>query len=307
MYLPHIRGCLLNSLNKIILFFIVNLVLLLGTVTACLASKNPEVVVSILPQKFFVEQISGDLINVTVMVPPGANPATYEPKPRQMTRLSRASLYFAIGVPFERAWLKRFKSANPNLIIVETWRGIERYPITYSRHLSHKTRKAVSLDPHIWLSPPLVLIQARNILTALCAKYPKWSETFKTNFSSFAKRIIQVDLSIMKILGTEHSVSPRPFVAFHPSWGYFARAYNLRQIAIEQEGKEPKPSQLLKLIKDIKALAVKVILIQPQFSQKSAKIIAEATGARLVEADPLALEWDENLLNVAKGIKEGWR
>ncbi len=266
-----------------------------------------QVAVSILPQKYFVEQIAGELVRVTVMVPPGANPATYEPRPSQMQELSKAQAYFAIGVPFERTWLKRFKAANPKMMVVDTARDIRLYPISSNGKRAQMVSREIP-DPHVWLAPALVLLQARNILNALVSLYPKHATVFRKRYRDFCFRLIELDLSLMDILetGQKKKGRSRAFMVFHPSWGYFARAYGLKQVPIEQEGKEPKPSQLFDLIKSVSKLGIKVILVQPQFSQKAARVISEATGARIVKADPLAYRWDKNLLEVAKTLREGW-
>ena len=85
-----------------------------------------EVFVSIVPQKYFLERIGGESVKVSVMVQPGANPATYEPKPRQMVALTKAKAYFAIGVPFEAAWLNRISAVNPRMMVIQTEEGIEK-------------------------------------------------------------------------------------------------------------------------------------------------------------------------------------
>lgn len=95
-------------------------------------AKKPVVFVSILPQKYFVEQIAGDTVDVEVMVMPGASPATYEPRPRQMAMLAKADVYLAIGVPFERTWLPRIKATNPNLTIVHLDKKLRKLPMAAS-------------------------------------------------------------------------------------------------------------------------------------------------------------------------------
>lgn len=269
------------------------------------AGTSGRVVVSILPQKYFVEQIAGRHVQVTVMVPPGANPAIYEPRPSEMQAVSGARIYFSIGVPFERAWLPRFKTANPAMTIVDTRKGIKLYPVSKYGNGGRTGRKGI-LDPHIWLSPPLVITLARNMLVALIRVYPGYADDFRKNYRDFCSRVANLDISIMKILGTGLPKGVKThgaFMVFHPSWGYFARAYGLKQISIEQEGKEPKPSQLVELIKTARKLGIRVILVQPQFSIKAARIVARATGARIIVADPLSYNWDRNLLQVARMLR----
>ncbi len=274
------------------------------------APEKLQVVVSILPQKFFVEKIGGDKVNVSVMVAPGANPATYEPKPRQMAKLSMAKIYFAIGVPFERVWLKRFKDTNPGLSIILTQEGIKLLPMSRSLPSDRRAGPASTgiMDPHIWLSPPLVMLQARNILDALVNAQPESMSYFQDRYASFINLVVSTDIKIMNIFNPGHKrIQQDAFMVYHPCWGYFAKAYGLKQIPIEEEGKEPKPAHLVKLVRMARESNISAILIQPQYSQKSAVAIADSIGATLIPADPLAYEWDKNLLFVARKIKENLR
>ena len=135
------------------------------------AAKKLTVFVSIAPQKYFVRQIGGEGVDVHIMVPAGASPATYEPRPRQMAALAKTPIYFAIGVPFEKSWLKKIVAANPNMQVVHTDHGIQKIPMSAHHHeAEHQPEKDDreqhgEPDPHIWLSPALVLIQARAMRT----------------------------------------------------------------------------------------------------------------------------------------------
>jgi len=91
-------------------------------------------------------------------------------------------------------------------------------------------------------------------------------------------------------------------MVYHPSWGYFARTYGLNQIPIELEGKEPSPKELTQLIKLAKKNSVQAIFIQPQFSQKSARALAQSIGAEVLTANPLAEDWAENLRRTAEAF-----
>jgi zinc transport system substrate-binding protein len=259
------------------------------------------VMVSISPQKYFVQQICKDLVNVEVMVPSGANPATYEPKPRQMAAISKTRLYFSIGVPFENAWLKKIAAANPDMAVVPTEQGIQKLPMDVGHHhAGEKPHEHGVLDPHIWLSPPLVAIQARTILNAVQAADPDHRTVYESNFKAFMVQVSNLDAELKRMFS--HDTGQR-FMVFHPSWGYFARAYGLKQVPIEVEGKEPKPAQLKELIEHARKDGIQVIFVQPQFSTRSAKVIAGEIGAQIVIADPLAEDWAENLRAVARKFK----
>ncbi|MEA3232352.1 MAG: zinc ABC transporter substrate-binding protein [Thermodesulfobacteriota bacterium] len=273
---------------------------ILHPVSAFSADKL-TVFVSILPQKYFVQQIGKDFVDVHVMVLPGASPATYEPKPRQMTTLSRADIYFSIGVPFEKAWLQKIVAATPEMKLIPIDRGIKKIsmmPVHEDEKKDHHDHGA--LDPHIWLSPPLVKKQARTILEALIEVDPDKALEYQSNYDVFIFEIDRLDMELKNIFADRQGLK---FMVFHPSWGYFARTYGLMQVPIEIEGKDPKPAQLKKLIETARAQHIKVVFVQPQFSSRSARQIAREIGGQVVTADSLALNWSENLEEVAGKIK----
>jgi len=257
-----------------------------------------DVVVSILPQKTFVEKVAGDLVDVTVMVAPGASPAVYEPKPSQMKKITKAQIYFSIGVPFEKAWLPRFKAQNPSMLLFDTAKGIKKLSMQEHHH-NHHHHSSSTLDPHIWLSPSLVKIQAKNIADALKKIDPNHKTVYENNLNKFEQEIDELNRRLFKIL---KPCQGKAMMVFHPSWGYFAKEYGLEQIPIEVEGKEPKSKELVKIIHEAKEEGVKTVFVQPQFSKRTAKVIADSIGAEIVEADPVAPNWAENLIQIAKNI-----
>jgi zinc transport system substrate-binding protein len=273
----------------------------------CFAQEAParplRVFVSILPQKYFVEQIGGDLVDVAVMVEPGASPHTYEPKPKQMVALAKTAIYFAIGVPFEATWLEKIAATNPNMLVVHTEADIKKIPMRGHHHQGPELEQDHHgiKDPHVWLSPPLVMIQARNILQALLRVDPAYGSVYEKNYNSFMKELVVLDAEIRAAL--EGKGQDVEFMVFHPAWGYFAQAYGIEQVAIEIEGKQPKPAELLYLIQYAKERGIKVIFAQPQFSWQVAQTIAKSIDGQIVFVDPLAAQWDTNLRQVASRFK----
>ena len=272
--------------------------------TGALAEPVP-VFVSILPQKYFLQQIGGDRVAVQVMVQPGASPHAYEPKPRQMAALAGTRAYFAIGVSFESAWLGRISAANPDMRIVRTDEGIEKIAMSDPHGRGGHSGEAHSredhhhhggLDPHIWLSPPLVKVQAGTILAALQEIDPAHREVYEANCRKFLAGIDGLDARLRTLFSGKEGLR---FMVFHPAWGYFAHAYGLTQLPVEIEGKDPKPAQLLTLIREARERGIRVIFVQPQFSAKSANLVAKEIGGRVIAADPLAEDWMANLLAVA--------
>lgn len=237
------------------------------------------------------------------MVQPGASPATYEPKPAQMVALAAANLYFSIGVPFENVWLKRISAANPEMKVIPTDHGIVKRSMADHDHETSENHGANGddihpgrHDPHIWTSPPLVMMQARTILTALQSADPQNHHFYETNYKNFIIELLDLDADIRAALSSKQGAA---FLVFHPSWGYFANTYGLHQVAIEVEGKAPKPALLDALIHRAKKEKISIVFVQPQFSSKTADLIAKAIDGQVIPADPLAENWADNLRNQA--------
>jgi zinc transport system substrate-binding protein len=274
-------------------------------VTPLLFSQT-NIVVSITPQKTFVEKITKDKANISVMVAPGSSPHAYEPKASQMVAIAKADVYFFIGVEFEQAWLGRFKSQNTALRFVDMNEGVERIAMLEHHHdeghgkEKHEEKDGENMDPHTWTSPKNVALMAKNIYATLAKIEPQNAAFYKTNLEEFLQEISNTNAEIKNIL---KDLPPKSsFMVFHPSWGYFANDYNLRQIAVEAGGKSPKPKEMIKIIEEAKEEHVKVIFAQPEFSDKSAKIIAKEANVAVVKISPLSEEWSQNLINMAKAI-----
>lgn len=411
------------------------------------AYAKTNIVVSILPQKTFVQKIAGTKANVTSMVKPGFDPHTYEPKPSQMIDISKADIYFPIGIEFENVWLPKFIEQNKEMNIIDmtkgisylqmpkhahhhdehaeenlyewaglfdlkasiyTWsfskldskyaddtmkmlilrtddksvEGIEKlekkankifsnnkvdvkhdlsvlnkintlYNITFNKnkdltkinidikkegtyvvftqhlpsefekndhflkntknidieaiheepeHASHGHNHAGNKDPHVWTSPSRVKLIAKNIYNALVKFDKENKEYYKNNYINFLNEIADTDNKIREIFIDMPLDSN--FMVFHPSWQYFAKDYSLKQLVIEVEGKEPKPKTLKRVIDEAREKNVKAIFAQKEFSDKSAKTIASQLNIQVIKETPLASNWSENLINMAKAIAD---
>lgn len=280
------------------------IILLLLSTTYILSNINT--VVSILPEQTFLKAIGGDKVNITLMVQPGNSPHTYEPKPSQMLSVAKAELYFSIGVEFENVWLAKFQNLNHSMHIVNLAAHIEKMAMGEahheheSMHDAHEHHEHTGLDPHIWTSPENVKTIAQNIFNALAMYDAENKAYYKQNLEAFLSKIDQTDTEIKALLSELRG--SRTFMVFHPSWAYFAKAYGLEQVAVEVEGKEPKPKELVRLLKEAKEEKVKAIFTQPEFSDTTANIIAKELHIPVVKVSPLAPNWSENLLNITKAI-----
>ena len=263
-------------INRYKKFFII---LLLCSVSIANAKLNT--IVSVVPQKVFVEKIGGNKVSVTLMVKPGSSPHSYEPKPSQMKDIAKADIYFSIGVEFEKVWLTRFTNQNHNMKVIDLGYGVIKK----------------NKDPHIWTSPKNVKIIANNIYNSLVKNDLKNKTYYKNNYDKFLKELDELDLAIKTIL--KDTPKDSKFMVFHPAWGYFARDYHLIQLPIEVDGKNPKPRDIVKLIIKAKQAKVKAILTAPEFSIKVATQIAKELNIKVVPISPLAKKWNDNMIFLA--------
>jgi len=257
------------------------------------------------------------MVECLVMVPPGVNAHSYEPRPLQMSLLSKAKAYFAIGLEFEGPWLPKFSALAPNMKIVRTDSGIVK--IAVPADVAHDVEKPESenaaeghhdhggLDPHIWLSPQLVKLQASSIEHGLEEIDAAHAGVFRNNLASFMREIDTLEQQLRTILPCDSATRAgargrKAFLVFHPTWGYFARDFCLTQISIEVEGKEPSPRSMKEILDMAAKFRIGTVFTQPEFSRKSAEVIAHELHASVLDADALAYDWKNNLLSVAARI-----
>ncbi len=319
-----------NQVKKLYPWSVVAIALCLGAAfQGCSQPPAPkteeklDITVSILPQKYFVERIGGESVNVNVMVQPGESPHTYEPKPQQLRSLAEAEAYLSIGVSFEKAWMDRLKAANPKMPIIDTTQGMKLLPMVAHHHHDHHhgegrhqheqehehdetgnkgEEKAAeklkeNFDPHVWLSPQRVKIQAQTIYQTLVELAPENQAQYRAALDEFLADIEQLDAEIRQSLA---GIQQRKFMVFHPSWGYFADDYGLEMISIEVGGQEPSAAEVAQLISQAKAENIRVIFVQPEFSTRSAEAIAQEINGEVIVINPLMYNWLEEMRRVTQ-------
>ncbi|WP_456386966.1 metal ABC transporter solute-binding protein, Zn/Mn family [Desulfolithobacter sp.] len=287
----------------------ISLLLLFLTLTISLpavAMARITVFVSILPQEYFVERVGGERVQVQALVQPGQSPVTYAPAPRQMATLSRADVYFRIGVPFEKSLIPKLQRSVPHLSIIDLRQGLDMLSGDHdhkglqNEDVHAKEReKSEDLDPHTWLDPRLVKKQAALIRDTLIRLDPAGKEFYQQNYETFAADLEALDRRLREVLAP---LTGQTIYVFHPAYGYFCRAYGLRQKAVAPGGKGPGPRHLASLIASAREDNVHVIFVQPQFSSSSARTIARAIDGAVIPLDPLARDYLANMERIAGRI-----
>lgn len=251
------------------------------------------VVVTVGPQEEFVKRVGGDRVDVTVMVPPGADPHTYEPLPNQMKQVQNAQIYFQVGsgIEFELTWMDKLTSMNPQMKVVNTSQGIELLPNT--------AENEEGTDSHVWVSPRNAKIMVENIYQSLIQTDPQNKEYYTKNRDEYLKQLDELDKNITQTLSGKNNTK---IMVYHPAWAYFCRDYNLQQISIQSQGKEPSPQGIANLVDQSRKENIKVIFVTPQFSSSNAQVIATEIGGRVIVVDDLSENYLDNMKKVAEAF-----
>jgi len=268
-----------------------------GCATETTKPKRPVLLVSIAPYKFIVEQMVGNTVDVTLLVPSGSSPHTYEPTPRQMVKASQADLWFRIGEGFEARLVPVLKSQNMKIQIIDLREGLDLIHVRQyeEEHCYHPD----CVDPHVWLSPRLVKNQAEKISEVLLKTYPEHRQLYKDNLRRLLQQLDELDREISRILDP---LVKRTIMVSHSAYAYFCRDYNLTQLAIEIEGKDPTPLQITQILQKARENNIEKIFVQTQHRSKGTRLIADEIGASVVELDPLSGEYILNMRHIARSI-----
>ncbi|HNV39492.1 MAG TPA: zinc ABC transporter substrate-binding protein [Methanoculleus sp.] len=245
------------------------------------------VAVTIAPEQEFVERVGGDHVRVVLLVPPGADPHTYEPPPGILADVAGADMYAAVGsgVEFELSWKDKIAALNPGMLVVDCSRGVD----------------LISTDPHIWVSPRNAKVMVENICRGLIEVDPENATDYRRNADAYLDDLDALDAEIADALARSGVTK---IMVYHASWAYFARDYGLVEVPIESEGKEPSPQRIEHLVRQAEEEGIRVIFASPEHSTRSAEVIAKEVNGTVVQVSPLAGDYLANMRRVALAFAE---
>ena len=294
----------MNRINYIAIIFTIIVIIAVGLLSLYQSSdldyvEKPRVVVTILPQAEFIEKIAGDKVSITTMVPPGASPHTYEPRPSQMIEVAEAEMFAKVGtgLDFELVWMPKIIETNPNILIVNSSEGI--HLIEMGAH--DNEYQLGGKDPHVWLSPKRAIIMVENLYEGLVKIDPGNKEYYTKNKDVYINSLKELDSTIMQ---TFSGLKTKKFMVYHDSWGYLAYDYGLEQIPIQKEGKEPTPEGIATLIDQARENNITIIFASPEFEIQTAKTISEEIDGTVILISPLAKDYIENLKRMSDEISK---
>ena len=274
-----------------------------------LEAQTFRVAVSILPQQFFVDRVSGGRVRALVLVGPGQNPHSYEPAPRQMAELGTASAWLTMGVDFEKGLAPKVKALYPRLRLVDTTEGVRFRTLEEHAHDGEENEgegadHEAGRDVHVWLGRDGAKAQARQVRDLLAAIDPGSSSLYSRNHDALVRDIDSVFDDLARSLAP---LRGKPVFVYHPAFGYFLDEFGLEQVAVEVGGKEPTQKSLAALVERARREGARTVFVQPQFSKSAARAVARAIGGVVVEIDDLAPDWLANLRRMGDALKSSAR
>ncbi len=307
----------MRQLNRpepfMILMILVSSSVLLA-LSGCMEDRNDGeldlMIVSIGPQKEVVERIAKEDAEIVVMVPENMEPHTYSPTPNQMMKVAEADIYFEMGsgIEFELRNMDTIRETNRQMDVVDMSSGIEI--VSLEDHgpgrfdISNRSgTERDGTDPHIWMDPYSMARMADNVLEALIARDPENEEIYRANHGSYME---ELNATIEHVSSVLDEFRGRSFLTYHPSFGYFADAFGLIQVSVQEEGGEPGPQTVSALIDRARKENITVVLVEPQFDSSSARKIADAIDGKVLTADPLASDYMNNLRTLAENLEEAF-
>jgi zinc transport system substrate-binding protein len=288
-------------MQKIFLFvFSVGLCFL----TSCFKKEHSaDVLVSIPPYLYFIQELTGKELSAVSLVPVGANPHLYEPTPKQVEQAKSAKVWIRLSENFEKKVAKSLQEQNKQLVILNLAETIPLLPMQNDGECCNCTHcvETESKDLHIWLSLRLAQTQAKEIADALIRAFPQKRDLIEMNLIKLQEKLVEADELFTKKLVPFQGEA---LLVSHPAFGYFCHDYGLKQISIEYDGKDPLPQQLADILKMTENTKVRTVLTQAQYNNKGAEIIARKLHLPIHEVDPYSPDYLSNFRHIVHLVAE---
>ncbi|NLB00215.1 MAG: zinc ABC transporter solute-binding protein [Methanomicrobiales archaeon] len=291
------------GMQKSLITAVFTVLLLMAATAGCTDTDRQDggeivVAVTIPPEQEFAERVGGDHVRVILLVPPGADPHTYELSPGILADVAGADMYAVVGsgIEFELIWQEKIAALNPDMLVVDSSRGIDL--------ITGGDGDRGRPDPHIWTSPKNAKVMVGNIRDGLIAVDPENADDYRRNADVYLEELDALDA---EVAGAFAESGVKTVMVLHSSWAYLARDYGFTEISIENEGKEPSPQRIEHLIRQAKDEQIQVIFASPEHSVRSAEVIADAIGGRVVTVSPLEEGYLMNTRHAATAFAQSTR
>jgi zinc transport system substrate-binding protein len=293
------------KMNKKKLLIVLMILIIAGNVIGYFALQKSSnnnlngkigVVVSLGPEVEWVNAVGGDKVNVSLMVPSGSDPHTYEPLPNQLTQVSYAKMYIEIGssIEFENNYMDKIKEANPNMLVVNASQGIQLIP-------NSAENEAETVDPHVWADPKNAKIMVNNIYNSLVQEDPADKEYFQKNRDQYLQQLDQLDKNTTQLLKGKQNTT---ILIFHPAFGYYAKDYNLTIVGAMINDEEPSPQRIAMMVDIAKKNNITIVYSEPQYDPKFMQSLASQINGQVLTVSDLDEHYIQNMNNVAMAFSK---
>lgn len=262
------------------------------------ASVPVQAAASVPPLAWLVDRVGGERVETVVLIPPGASPHAFEPSPRQVAAVVAADLFVVVGDPdfaFEARLVDRLLGEREN-----AEEGRKNAEVVELAAVAASAADDDALDPHLWLVPRHLESAASAIADALSDLDPEGEAVYRANYEALEAELDTLDDELRQHLG---GLAGGSFYVEHPAWGHLAAEYGLTQVALEEEGKEPRAGRLVEAIESARRDGVTLVLVQRGVAERAGRTLADEIGAEVVEVDPLAYDVAANLRRVSEVLQ----
>lgn len=266
--------------------------------------EKPIVTVSLQPQKYVLEQITGDKIDVRCLLNNGGNPESYDPSFTHLLSVEKSLAYLRMGnIAFEDAIIDKIRNSRPDLPIFDTSEGITLISGTHHHHHSDTPvdDHHSDVDPHTWSSVKNMAVIADNMLDAMIKVDPDNEKYYRTNHHRFRAMLDSLDNRFEREL---EPLRGEMFIVWHPSLSYFARDYGLEQLSVGLENKEAGIRTLENAISTAKEHNARVFFFQKDFDSRQAEVLNEQIGAKKVIINPLGYDWRSEMEHLVEALTD---
>lgn len=269
-----------------------HLVFLLAGSGPALAGSAPgqevHFVATIAPLAAILREVTGDRAMVTTLLPPGASPHTFQPKPSQAKILEKALAFFLAGPNLDKEWAGRLPARRQIEMVLLLPAELRLAAQDDHDHDHGKTddHGATALDSHFWTDPLAVRAMIPELVSKLGGLDPQGRELYQSNGRRFSDELTALDQELTRLL---QPVKTQPFFLFHPSFQYLFKRYQLRLAGLIEPfpGREPSPKFLRDLTDRIKNTGATAVFSEVELPVRPAEVLAEAAGVRLCQLNPL--------------------
>jgi len=257
--------------------------------------KKTEIYTSTFATAAIAREIGGNQVNVKMIVPPGADPHSYEPTSKQLTEIAKGDLFLLMGTTLE-PYSKKIQESlkGTDVRFIETSKDVTLLESDATLHAHEEEGHTEDeqaheeeghdhgkYDPHVWLDPVNAKAMARSITVALSKEVPKDKATFEKNLKAFDQQADALDKEFKQAVADG---SKKELLVTHAAYGYLAERYGFTQLPIAgiSPSDEPSQKQLAALVKEARMHDLKYVAFEETVSPKVARVIQKEIGAKSV-------------------------